>query len=48
MLPVFWSDNYLPLFPAESRTLTADFMAGRAPARVTVTADAWNAERVVR
>jgi exo-1,4-beta-D-glucosaminidase len=47
-LPVFWSDNYLPLFPGESRILTAEFLDGQAPARVTLTAEAWNAERVVR
>ncbi|NIM48524.1 MAG: glycosyl hydrolase family 2 [Gemmatimonadales bacterium] len=48
VLPVFWSDNYLPLLPGESRTLTAEFLHGPAPARVTLTAEAWNAQRVVR
>jgi len=48
VLPVFWSDNYLPLLPGETRTLTAEFLPGDAPARVTLTAEAWNAERVVR
>jgi len=48
VLPVFWSDNYLALLPGESRLLTAEFLRGRAPARVTLTADAWNAARVVR
>jgi len=48
VLPVFWSDNYLPLLPGESRALTAAFLRGQAPARVTVTADAWNAARVIR
>ncbi|MFQ6045029.1 MAG: sugar-binding domain-containing protein [Gemmatimonadales bacterium] len=47
-LPVFWSDNYVQLLPGESRTLTAAFLPGRAPARVTVTAEAWNAARVMR
>ena len=48
VLPVFWSDNYLQLLPGESRSLTASFLSGQAPARVTLTAEAWNAERVVR
>ena len=48
VLPVFWSDNYLQLLPGESRTLTAAFLSGRAPARVTLTAEAWNAVRVIR
>jgi len=48
VLPVFWSDNYLPLLPGESRMVTAAFSDGQAPARVTVTAEAWNAARVVR
>jgi exo-1,4-beta-D-glucosaminidase len=48
VLPVFWSDNYLPLLPGESRTLTAAFLPGQAPARVTLTAEAWNAARVIR
>jgi exo-1,4-beta-D-glucosaminidase len=48
VLPVFWSDNYLQLLPGESRTLTAEFLHGQAPARVTLTADAWNAARVIR
>ena len=48
VLPVFWSDNYLQLLPGESRTLTAAFLPGHAPARVTLTADAWNAARVTR
>jgi exo-1,4-beta-D-glucosaminidase len=48
VLPVFWSDNYLALLPGESRTLTAGFLHGRAPARVTLTADAWNAASVIR
>jgi exo-1,4-beta-D-glucosaminidase len=48
VLPVFWSDNYLALLPGESRTLTAAFLPGQAPARVTLTAEAWNAARVVR
>jgi exo-1,4-beta-D-glucosaminidase len=45
VLPVFWTDNYLPLFPGESRMLTAEFLPGYAPARVTPTAEAWNAPR---
>jgi len=48
VLPVFWSDNYLALLPGESRTLTAAFLPGRAPARVTLTAEAWNAPKVTR
>ena len=48
VLPVFWSDNYLQLLPGESRTLTAAFLRGQAPARVTLTAEAWNAARVIR
>ncbi len=48
VLPVFWSDNYVQLLPGESRTLTATFLPGRAPARVTLTAEAWNAPRVTR
>jgi exo-1,4-beta-D-glucosaminidase len=48
VLPVFWSDNYLALLPGESRTLTAAFLPGQAPARVTLTAEAWNAARVIR
>jgi exo-1,4-beta-D-glucosaminidase len=47
-LPVFWSDNYLQLLPGESRTLAATFLRDQAPARVTLTAEAWNAERVIR
>jgi exo-1,4-beta-D-glucosaminidase len=47
-LPVFWSDNYLALLPGESRTLTAAFLPGQTPARVTLTAEAWNAARVIR
>lgn len=48
VLPVFWSDNYLPLLPGESRTLSAAFLPGQAPGRFRVTADAWNAARVSR
>ncbi len=48
VLPVFWSDNYLQLLPGETRTLTAVFLQGRAPARVTLTAEAWNAATVIR
>jgi exo-1,4-beta-D-glucosaminidase len=48
VLPVFWSDNYLQLLPGESRALTAAFLPGQAPARVTLTAEAWNAARVIR
>ena len=48
VLPVFWSDNYLPLLPGETRTLTAAFLQGGAPARVTLTAEAWNAATVTR
>ena len=48
VLPVFWSDNYLQLLPGESRKLTAAFLRGQAPARVTLTAEAWNAARVIR
>jgi len=48
VLPVFWSDNYLPLLPGEGRMVTAAFLHGQAPARVTVTAEAWNAARVIR
>jgi exo-1,4-beta-D-glucosaminidase len=48
VLPVFWSDNYLALLPGEDRTLTAGFLPGQAPARVTLTAEAWNAARVIR
>jgi len=48
VLPVFWSDNYLPVLPGRSRTLAAQFLPGEAPARVIVTAEAWNAERVSR
>jgi exo-1,4-beta-D-glucosaminidase len=48
VLPVFWSDNYLALLPGESRTLTVAFLSGQAPARVTLTAEAWNAPRVIR
>jgi exo-1,4-beta-D-glucosaminidase len=48
VLPVFWSDNYLELLPGESRTLTAAFLHGQAPARVALTAEAWNAARVFR
>jgi exo-1,4-beta-D-glucosaminidase len=48
VLPVFWSDNYLQLLPGESRTLTAAFLPGQAPARVTLTAEAWNAAKVTR
>ncbi len=48
VLPVFWSDNYLQLLPGESRMLTASFLPGDAPVRATLTAEAWNAERVIR
>jgi exo-1,4-beta-D-glucosaminidase len=48
VLPVFWSDNYLALLPGESRVLTAQFLPGQVPARATLTADAWNAGRVIR
>jgi exo-1,4-beta-D-glucosaminidase len=48
VLPVFWSDNYLSLLPGETRTLTAAFLPGRAPARVALTAEAWNAGMVTR
>jgi exo-1,4-beta-D-glucosaminidase len=48
VLPVFWSDNYLQLLPGECRTLTAAFLPGEGPARVTLTAEAWSAARVIR
>ncbi|MGE5813732.1 MAG: glycoside hydrolase family 2 protein, partial [Acidobacteriota bacterium] len=41
-LPVFWEDNYFPLFPGETRELTVSFPAP-ANARPAVTAEAWNA-----
>jgi exo-1,4-beta-D-glucosaminidase len=45
ILPVYWEDNYLALFPGEKRELRVAYpgVGGKAPA---VEADAWNAGRV--
>jgi len=43
VLPVLWEDNYFPLLPGETRTVTARF-SGRGPA--IVEASAWNSASV--
>jgi exo-1,4-beta-D-glucosaminidase len=44
-LPVLWEDNYLPLFPGESRTLTAAYLPGTdLGRRPTVVVDGWNVQ----
>ena len=42
ILPVFWEDNYFALFPGETRNVEVSVRAPAA-ARLTVTAEAWNA-----
>jgi exo-1,4-beta-D-glucosaminidase len=41
-LPVFWDDNYLTLWPGETRELSVS-LPRRAGRRLAVTAEAWNA-----
>jgi exo-1,4-beta-D-glucosaminidase len=41
-LPVFWEDNYFALFPGERKDVRVSWPSGRRPARVTITAQAWN------
>ena len=45
ILPVYWEDNYVALFPGEKRELRVSYPASAAKAPV-VEADAWNAPRV--
>jgi len=43
VLPVLWSDNYVTLFPGETRELAASFATkGLGAARPSVTVDGWN------
>jgi exo-1,4-beta-D-glucosaminidase len=43
ILPVLWSDNYVTLFPGETREIVATYAAGRLGAgRPSVTVDGWN------
>jgi exo-1,4-beta-D-glucosaminidase len=44
ILPVFWEDNYLELFPGEKRELRVSFPRGEG--KPSVTAEAWNAPAV--
>jgi len=43
ILPVYWEDNYLALFPGEKRELRVAYARGAATNPV-VTAEAWNAK----
>ncbi len=42
ILPVFWEDNYFPLFPGESRQITVAYPKGKAGSAPALEADAWN------
>jgi exo-1,4-beta-D-glucosaminidase len=42
ILPVFWGDNYLALFPGETQEIAVSYPRGGAAAHPALEADAWN------
>jgi exo-1,4-beta-D-glucosaminidase len=43
ILPVFWDDNYLALFPGETREIAVSYPRGPKPGHPALEAEAWNA-----
>jgi len=46
VLPVFFDDNYFPLFPGEKRTITARFEASQISGPPHVVVDGWNVKEL--
>src|SRR5262249_16865584 len=42
ILPVYWDDNYLALFPGETQEIAVSYPRGAKPAHPALEADAWN------
>jgi exo-1,4-beta-D-glucosaminidase len=46
VLPIFFDDNYFPLFPGEKRTITARFDSGQTSEPPNVVIDGWNVQEL--
>ncbi|HEX8926879.1 MAG TPA: glycoside hydrolase family 2 protein, partial [Terriglobales bacterium] len=45
ILPVLWDDNYVSLFPGESREIEARYLPQtKLPAKLTLRVDGWNTD----